>query len=286
MFRLAQRRVVVRNTNPIIMARRRQPSTGRIEASQRAIAILDAIAEAGEVGTNELARLTGLPPSTVSRQLGTLASAGLVEQDAGSGRYRLGIHVVRLANAVLARLDVRRVARPHLEDLVRITGETATLHVPGDEDAVTVDFVPSAHFVQHVSQLGRPSIAHATSAGKVMLAFTERPLPRGPLRAYTPRTITTVPELTAEIERVRRQGYAEALEEREPGLAAVAAPVWSSTGALAAIVALQGPTARFRRAEVRAAVAPLLERARMISAALGATDSTAPQHEPRAVGRP
>jgi DNA-binding IclR family transcriptional regulator len=269
MFRLAQRHLTVRNEDPIIVARSRQPSSGRIEASNRAVAILDALADAGEVGTNELARRTGLPASTVSRQLGTLASNGLVEQDAESGRYRLGIHVVRLANAVLARLDVRRVARPHLEELVRVTGETATLHVPGEEDAVTVDFVPSAHFIQHVTQLGRPSIAHATSAGKVMLAFTDRPLPRPPLRAYTPHTITSGKELAAEITRVRARGYADAFEEREPGLAAVAAPVWSSTGVLAAIVALQGPTARFGRAEVDAAIAPLLERTRAISLGLG-----------------
>jgi IclR family acetate operon transcriptional repressor len=256
-----------------IVARPRQPSSGRIEASQRAVAILDALADAGESGTNELGRLTGLPASTVSRQLGTLAAAGLVEQDAGSGRYRLGIKVVRLANAVLARLDVRRLARPHLEELVRITGETATLHVPGEEDAVTVDVVPSAHFIQHVTQLGRPSVAHASSAGKVMLAFTDRPVPRGPLRAYTPRTITTRAALAEEIARVRRQGYAEAFEEREPGLAAVAAPVWSSSAALAAIVALQGPTSRFGKAEVAAAVPPLLEHAGTISERLGHTGS-------------
>ncbi len=254
-----------------IVARPRQPSSGRIEATQRSVTILDALAESGDVGTNELARRTGLPASTVSRQLGTLAAAGLVEQDVGSGRYRLGIKVVRLANAVLARLDVRNVARPQLEELVRITGETATLHVPGDEDAVTVDVVPSAHFIQHVTQLGRPSIAHATSAGKVMLAFTDRPLPRGPLRAYTPRTITSRSALAEEIERVREQGWAEAFEEREPGLAAVAAPVWSSTGALAAIVALQGPTSRFGRVEVAAAVAPLLERAHAVSLAVGSS---------------
>ncbi len=238
------------------MARPRQPSSGRIEASNRAVAILDALADAGEVGTNELARRTGLPASTVSRQLGTLASTGLVEQDAESGRYRLGIHVVRLANAVLARLDVRRVARPHLEELVRVTGETATLHVPGEEDAVTVDFVPSAHFIQHVTQLGRPSIAHATSAGKVMLAFTDRPLPRRPApRVHAPTRSRAPRSSPPRSGRVRAQGYADAFEEREPGLAAVAAPVWSSTGVLAAIVALQGPTARFGRAEVDAAIA-------------------------------
>ena len=255
------------------MPGRRQPSGRRIEAAQRAVAILDALAEAGEVGTNDLARRIGLPASTVSRQLGTLVSTGRVEHDSASGRYRLGIRIVHLANAVLARLDVRAIARPHLEDLVRITGETATLHVPGEEDAVTIDFVPSAHFVQHVTQLGRPSIAHATSAGKVMLAFADRSLPRGPLKAYTPRTITDPKALAAEIERVRTQGYAEGFEEREPGLNAVAAPIWSAGGTLAAIVALQGPTARFGRAAVRAAVPPLLQRARAISEALGADRS-------------
>lgn len=269
MFHTAQRRLAVRNANLPSVQVRRQPSTRRIEAAQRAVAVLDALADGGELGTNELARRLALPPSTVSRQLGTLTSTGLVEHDPQTGRYRLGIRVVRLANAVLARLDVRQVARPHLEELVRLTGETATLHVPGDEDAVTVDFVPSAHFVQHVTQLGRPSIAHASSAGKVMLAFAGRALPRGPLRAYTPHTITGVRALAAEIDRVRGRGYAEAFEEREPGLNAVAAPIWSSTRALAAIVALQGPTARFGRAQVDAATPRLLRRARAISLALG-----------------
>ena len=269
MLRYAQQQTAERNANLSTVPRTRQPSGGRIGAAQRAIAILDALADAGDVGTNELARLTGLPPSTVSRQLGTLATTGLVEHDAETGRYRLGIRVVRLANAVLARLDVRRVARPHLEELVRLTGETATLHVPGEQDAVTVDFVPSAHTIQHVSQLGRPSIGHATSAGKVMLAFTGRPLPDGPLRAYTPRSINDRTALEAEIERVRAQGFAEAFEEREPGLAAVAAPVWSTSGALAAIVALQGPTTRFGRAAVRGAVTPLTDHARAISRELG-----------------
>ena len=168
--------------------------------------MLDTLAEAGELGTNEIARRTGMTPSTVSRQLGTLAASGLVERVTSSGRYRLGIRLVHLANAVLARLDVREVARPHLVALVDATGETATLSVPGDEDAITVDFVPGAHQIQPVSRLGRPSIAHATSAGKVMLAFTDRPLPRPPLLAYTPRTITSGKALAAEIARVRAQG--------------------------------------------------------------------------------
>src|SRR5699024_10152701 len=147
---------------PTPMSRTRQPSTRRIGAAQRAIAVLDTLAEAGEIGTNEVARRTGMTPSTVSRQLGTLAAAGLVERVDATGRYRLGLRIVHLANALLARLDVREVARPHLLALVEATGETATLSVPGDHDAITVDFVLGSHQVQPVSRLGRPSIAHAT----------------------------------------------------------------------------------------------------------------------------
>jgi DNA-binding IclR family transcriptional regulator len=251
------------------VSRTRQPSSRRIGAAERAIAVLDTLAEAGELGTNEIARRTGMTPSTVSRQVGTLAASGLVERVAANGRYRLGIRIVHLANALLARLDVRSVARPHLEELVRLTGETATLSVPGEDDAVTIDFVLGAHQVQPVSRLGRPSIAHATSAGKIMLAFSGRSLPAGPLRAYTPRTITDAKELAREIEQVRALGYARAIEEREPGLSAIAAPVRSSRGELEAIVALQGPSSRFDAAAIEAALPLLLERAEAISRELG-----------------
>jgi DNA-binding IclR family transcriptional regulator len=251
------------------MSRTRQPSTRRIGAAERAIAVLDALADGGELGTNEIARRTGMTPSTVSRQLGTLAAAGLAERVPATGRYRLGIRIVHLANALLARLDVRAVARPHLEELVRQTGETATLSVPGEQHAVTIDYVPGSHHVQPVSHLGRPSIAHATSAGKVMLAFSDRPLPKGTLRSYAPHTITDPKALAAEIERVREQGWAQAVEEREPGLSAIAAPIRSSRGELVAIAALQGPTSRFDGDAIQGALPVLLARVDAISRELG-----------------
>jgi DNA-binding IclR family transcriptional regulator len=254
------------------MSRTRQPSTRRIGAAERAITVLDTLADGGELGTNEIARRTGMTPSTVSRQLGTLAASGLVERVASSGRYKLGLRLVHLANAVLARLDVREVARPHLVALVDATGETATLSVPGDEDAITVDFVPGAHQVQPVSRLGRPSIAHATSAGKVMLAFSGRELPVGPFRAYTTHTITDPQALAAEVELVRERGWAQAAGEREPGLTAIAAPIRSARGELEAIVALQGPSNRFDAAAVGAALPLLVERAEAVSRELGWED--------------
>jgi len=251
------------------VSRTRQPSSRRIGAAERAIALLDTLADAGELGTNEIARRTGMTPSTVSRQLGTLAASGLVERVAATGRYRLGLRIVQLANALLARLDVRAVARPHLEELVRVTGETATLSVPGEEDAVTIDFVSGSHQIQPGSRLGRPSVAYAPSGGKVMPASSGRALPAEPYRAYTPRTITDSKALAREIERVRERGYAQAIEEREPGLSAIAVPVRSSRSELDAIVAVQGPSSRFDKKAIAAALPVLLEEGRAISRELG-----------------
>jgi IclR family acetate operon transcriptional repressor len=251
------------------VARTGQPSRERVAAAGRSLSILDALADAGPLGTNELARRVGASPSTISRQLGTLAEARLVEHEPDTGRYRLGIRLVELANHVLARLDVRTVARPHLEALVDAVDETATLSVPSDPDAITVDFVPTGRYVQGATRLGRPSIAHATAAGKVMLAFTGRNA-RTPLHAYTDRTITDPVVLAAELERARRRGWADACEEREPGLNAIAAPVFGGEGELAAVIALQGPVPRFGQSAARKALPLLREHARAISRELGA----------------
>jgi IclR family acetate operon transcriptional repressor len=247
-----------------------KPAERRLAAVERALRILDAFLEgSGEVGTNELARRTGINASTVSRTLATLAAAGYVEHLPESGRYRLGAHILALSEHVLARLDLRGLARPHLVELEAATGETATLSVPGEPDAITVDFVASRSSVASVARVGRPSIAHATATGKVMLAFGAVPAPGGPLEPFTERTITDPATLAAEIERVRVEGVAHAEGEREPDLNAIAAPVFGARGELAAILGVQGPAGRFDRAAQDAAVADLLAHAGGLSHSLG-----------------
>ena len=233
---------VSKSTVSTTVPRTGQPAIRRVAAVERALSVLDALGDGAELGTNELSRRTGINASTVSRLLATLAGAGMVEHVPASGRYRLGLRLLQLGNAVLARIDLREVARPHLTALVSRDRETATLSAPGERDAITVDFVQSPASVQSVARVGRPSIAHATATGKVMLAFGSVQLASGPLKAYTPRTITDRQRLTAELERVRRQGWAEAVGEREPDLNAIAAPVFDARGELVAILGVQGPS--------------------------------------------
>ena len=253
------------------MIRTGEPAARHVAAVERALTVLDTLAEGEELGTNELARRTRINASTVSRLLATLAAGGFVEHVPETGRYRLGLRLLQLGNAVLGRLDLRRVARPQLEALAAETGETATLSAPGGRDAITVDFVQSEASVQSVARVGRPSIAHATATGKVLLAFGAVELPEPPLEVFTPRTITDPRMVEREIKRVRERGYAEALGEREEELNAIAAPVYEARGSLAAILGLQGPASRFDRAAVREALPALLARAGKASNALGWT---------------
>lgn len=221
---------------------------------ERALTILNVLAEAGsDLGTNEVARRSGVNPSSTSRLLTTLARAELVRRVPDTGRYQLGLRLVELGNAALSRVDLRDLARGHLTALMEATGETATLSVPGETTATTLDFVPSPATVRSIAELGRAAVPHATAVGKVHLSYggTQAGME---LVACTDRTITDRKALEKALAEVREQGWAESLEEREPGLHAIAAPVLDTSANLVAIIGLQGPSWRFDARAMRAAV--------------------------------
>jgi IclR family acetate operon transcriptional repressor len=238
----------------------------RVGSVVRALSLLEALAGHPDgLGVNELARRIGVNASTASRLLATLEEGRMIERTA-AGPYRLGMGIVALAEGVLARLDVRELARPVLRRLADGTGETATLSIPAQTEAVTLDFVPGAASVVSVARVGRPSSAHATAVGKVVLAHGGE---AAELVAFTPRTIVDPAALAAEVALVRERGWAEAVGEREPDLNAVAAPVLGRGGALAAVLGVQGPSARLTARRRRSALELLLEEAGALGRSLG-----------------
>jgi DNA-binding IclR family transcriptional regulator len=253
-------------------------AAGGVGSVQRALAILETLPGGREgMRASELARAVGVNPSTASRLLATLASHRLVERSP-QGTWRLGLGLLALSERALSGLDVRERAHPWLRWLVEQTGETATLSLPGAGEAITLDFVPSPRSVVSMARVGRPSVPHATATGKVMLAFgatsAQDPLGAasrlGRLERFTERTICDADALADELRLTQERGFACAVGEREPDLAALAAPVLGRQGELSAIVGLQGPAARLstnRRRELRA---PLLRAATEIARALGA----------------
>src|SRR5437763_13786826 len=141
---------------------------GPVASVARAFAVLVELRDSADgLGDNEVARRIAVNPSTPSRLLATLESAGLVQRD-GQGPYRLGLSLVTLANRVLARLDVQVLARPVLVALVGRTGGTSPLSLPGEREGATVDSAPSRSSVGAMARLAPPARAHATAAGQVM----------------------------------------------------------------------------------------------------------------------
>lgn len=247
------------------MARTGNPAVRRVEAVQRAVTVLDVLAADGaDLGTNEIAKRTEINASSVSRLLATLVDAGLVQHIQSTGRYRLGMRILQLAGVARENLDIRALARPYLDELVRLTGETTTLSLPGQHDVLTVDFAQSDVSVRSVASIGRNSVPHATAAGKVFLAWGGT-LPSGELTPYTSRTIVERAVLDDEVERVRARGWAQALREREEELNAIAVPVLDRGARLVAILGIQGPSTRFTQKVMRGAVEPLRERAALLA---------------------
>lgn len=230
--------------------------TPRTQSLTRAIRLLHAVAgrPAGSSAT-ELARVTSLPRSTVARTLRTLADSGLVEEAGGSGGWVLGYELVRLARAADPHRRLVEVAHPELSRLRDATGESALLAVPRGRPGMEILLqLDAGRHVGVANWVGADVPLHASSAGKLVLAQLgehelDAWLGTRPLASFTERTITDARALRAELARVRRQGWAELVDELEKGLASISVPVHSPRGVLVGIVGISGPT--FRLTKIR-----------------------------------
>jgi DNA-binding IclR family transcriptional regulator len=221
-----------------------------VRSVERAIAILDLLAQGGWRTGADVARELRVHRSTALRLLGTLERHALVERDQRTARYRLGRRLAQLASVVTGELDLRYVARPVCEQLATAAGETATLDVLIGEVIVPIEQATASTSVMSVNWLGRRTPVHCTASGKAITAFgpaevRERLLDL-PLDRVTPHTITDRAELEAQLEEVRRTGVARTHEELEVGLDAIAAPVFGAEGEVVAALDVSGPSHRLR----------------------------------------
>ena len=222
---------------------------GGVQSVDRALHVLELLARRGEAGVTELASDIGVHKSTVSRLLTALEDRELVEQAFERGKYRLGFGILRLANAVSGRLDVTRQGREICERLALEVGETVNIAVLRSEYAVNVDQARGPAAISTHNWVGELTPLHATSSGKVLLAFMAADARRDLLSAaglprFTEHTITSVERLESQLRDVTRNGYVVSLEELEDGLNAVAAPIRDHIGGVIAALSVSGPAYR------------------------------------------
>jgi DNA-binding IclR family transcriptional regulator len=217
---------------------------------ERAIAILDLLAQGGWRTGAEVARELQVHRSTALRLLGTLDRHGLVERDQRTAKYRLGRRLPQLASVVTGEFDLRYVARPVCEKLAESVGETVTLDVLVGDGIEPIEQATASTSVVRVNWLGRRYPVHCTASGKVLLAFApeavrQRVLAQ-PLERWTASTVVSRRDFEAVLERARQAGFARTREELEVGLDAIAAPVFEANGDIVAALDVSGPSHRLR----------------------------------------
>jgi DNA-binding IclR family transcriptional regulator len=250
---------------------------GLVGALLHGLAVLDMFdRDRTVIAVADIARQLDVHRSTASRLAATLASAGYLEVAGEPGRYRLAPKLATLGEIAAGDSDLRRAAAEPLRDLVSRLGETGHLGILEGAEAVTIDVVDGWQTVRMHSWVGKRSPAHSSSMGKALLAGLSAAefsalYPGQELQAGTAATITSADELRMHLDLVRAQGYAEDLEELEPHLCCVAAPVYGRDGSVVASISVSGPSSRLGNQGTRAAASEAVRAtAALISGRLGA----------------
>ncbi|MEX2540619.1 MAG: IclR family transcriptional regulator [Trueperaceae bacterium] len=250
-------------------------SSSDIKSIHKATAVLLFLASSHEGRTfTEIREALGIGKSTAHRFLATLENNGLVRRTRDDGRYYLGLVALRIGVAAGNQLELRKSIRPFLTELTQRTGETSNLVVLDGTKPVFIDNVESTNTLRIYSRVGRHTSPYATSAGKALLAYqsptyVEEVLASEAFERRTERTIVSREVFLAELERVRRQGFAVDDEEGELGARCVGAPIINGPGIALAAISISGPSARVSQQRVPELARIVVEVAEHAQRALG-----------------
>lgn len=207
----------------------------RVEAIDRALNLLVALAEAGAGGVplTELAASTGVNKSTAYRALSTMRAHGFVSQSDSSGDYRLGTVAMSLGERFLTPQSLAQSLHPALVTLSREAEELVHLGVLIGDQMLYIDKVEPERAIRVWSEVGRRTSAASSAMGRALLAARE--VPDDQLAAYLHHSEVTLNQLIAAVHAAREHGYSTEIEENEPGVACMGVAIMQGTTAVAAL---------------------------------------------------
>jgi IclR family KDG regulon transcriptional repressor len=239
----------------------------------KGLAVLEALALSEQpCGVTKLAQQLQMSKSNIHRLLQTLMSSGFVKQNPATERYELTLKVWEFGSKVMARVDLKRVAWPHLELLGRQTSETIHLSILDGNEVIYIDKIDGSLPIRSYTEVGGRAPAYCVATGKAMLAHqTEDVIDRlaGHLHPFTPKTVIDIGELRKELTRVRKLGYAINHGEWRESVGGVAAPIINGSGTVAGALGISGPTQRLRPGVLREMSPLVIQAADAISRDLG-----------------
>jgi len=238
------------------------------EPAERAARLLALVLERSPRTVADLAAGAGAPESEIAPLLAALERHGLVRLDSGGAQVRPGPAPLRFARSGLHREDLVEHAAASMRRLAEESGETVNLMVPtaGGTEAIAQE--QGRHLLGVTDWVGRDIPEHASAAGKVFLAYGVADVPAR-LERLTDRTIVEPAALERDLEAVRARGYATLVDELEPGLSVVAAPVFDAGGGVVAALSVSGPTSRLPEHRLALLGRVAIEQAHAVSVRLG-----------------
>ena len=218
-----------------------------IQSVSRAVSILRCFAGNKELGLTEISKKLGLHKSTASGIIATLKREGFIEQNEQTGKLRMGIDLFSLAMSACRGLD--EICEPHLNKLLELTGETVNLAILSRDRVVFIAKKESAHSVRIGTSVGIQLPIHCTAVGKAMLAVMDREkvekmIDDLQMMPFTNKTITSRARLLEELDMIESEGIACDIEEYEPGVICVAAPLCSMPNNPVGAISVSGPAMR------------------------------------------
>lgn len=247
-----------------------------VQSVERTFLILEALAQSpAGMPLAKVSAAAGLHKSTAHRLLLSLSQLGYVERDRANGDYKLSLKLFEIASRVVHELDIYTAAKPYLDALSRRVNEAVHLVVRSGDEVVYVYKVDAGNgSVRMASRVGLRAPMYCTAVGKCVLAFlppqeADDIWARTAVVALTEHTVVDHAELRAQLEEVRRQGFARDNEENEHGVTCIAAPVFDFSGGVAGAFSISAPTLRADQSRMNEYRPLLMQASRDISREMG-----------------
>lgn len=242
----------------------------KVQSVERAVRLLELLAQHTELSLGQLASLAGMHKSTAYRLLHTLMGLGYVAQDEDQGNYRVGLRLVEMGGRAMRSWPLHRAAEPAMERLAESLGEAVNLAVEDNLTMVYVATVDAKNLLRMQLNVGRRAPMHCTAVGKAVLAVDPVRVERlkavnAALLQLTPRTLVQWRDLDAELAQVRSRGFTIDDEEQEIGARCVAAAIVDVRGRVRGALGISAPSARLSFERAMEAGPAIVAAAQMVS---------------------
>lgn len=222
---------------------------GTIQSLIKGLQILEIVSQTNKIGIRDISKKLDIPPSTVSRLVHTLVKCGYLLQDPDTRDFKLSFRMFHMGKIAVKNFSVREQAICVMSDIAKQTGETVNLTILQDDKVLVVEKIDSNQVIAINSRVGDFMPIHSCASGKVLLAWmpTDRRkeiLSKIELKPITAKTIDNLPDLEKELVLVKERGYAVHDEELNPGVLAIAAPIFGAEETVIAAISIAAPVAR------------------------------------------